>query len=81
MSDTDEIHHGITEIFRDLFLRNDLTLTPSTTAQDVPEWDSFKHIEIIIAVEERWSIKFSTRELDRLRSVGDLVSTIKAKLS
>lgn len=74
------IYDGLTEIFRDLFLRDDLMATPELTAQDVAGWDSFRHIEIMMAAEERWAIKFSTRELDGLRSVGDLARVIGEKI-
>ena len=74
------IYDGLTEIFRDLFLRYDLMATPELTAQDVAGWDSFRHIEIMMAAEERWAIKFSTRELDGLRSVGDLARVIAEKI-
>jgi len=74
------IYDGLTEIFRDLFLRDDLIATPELTAQDVAGWDSFRHIEIMMAAEERWAIKFSTRELDGLRSVGDLARVIGEKI-
>ena len=60
-------------------MRDDLALTPELTAKDVQGWDSFKQIEIIMASEEKWGIRFSTRELDALRCVGDLVRTIAAK--
>jgi acyl carrier protein len=74
-----EIYAALTTIFRDVFLRDDLMLTPALTAQDVPDWDSFKQIEIIIAVEEHFSIKFRTREMDSLNNVGDLVRLIASK--
>ena len=74
-----EVYPALTTIFHDVFLRDDLTLTPELTAKDVPGWDSFKQIEIIMACEEQWRIRFSTRELDALRSVADLVRTIATK--
>ncbi len=74
-----EIYPALTTIFHDVFLRDDLELTPQLTAKDVQGWDSFKQIEIIMACEENWKVRFSTRELDALRSVGDLVRTIAAK--
>jgi acyl carrier protein len=74
-----DIYPALTTIFHDVFLRDDLTLTPELNAKDVQGWDSFKQIEIIMASEEQWKIRFSTRELDALRSVGDLVRTIAAK--
>ena len=74
-----EIYRDLTEIFHDVFMRDDLTLSPALTAKDVKGWDSFKQIEIIMAAEEKWGIKFNTRELDALRCVGDLVKMVETK--
>jgi acyl carrier protein len=74
-----EIYAALKEIFADVFMRDDLELTPTLTAKQVQGWDSFKQIEIIMAAEERYGIKFNTRELDSLQSVGDLVRVIEAK--
>ncbi|MBV8777613.1 MAG: acyl carrier protein [Alphaproteobacteria bacterium] len=74
-----EVYQALTTIFRDVFLSDDLDLRPELSAKDVPEWDSFKQIEIIIAAEERFGIKFRTRELDSLNNVGDLARLIAAK--
>jgi acyl carrier protein len=79
MATESEIYPALTTIFHDVFLRDDLTLNAETSAKDVAGWDSFKQIEIIMASEEHWRIRFSTRELDALRCVGDLVRTIAAK--
>jgi acyl carrier protein len=62
-------------------MRDDLVLGADLTARQVRGWDSFKQIEIIMAAEERWSIRFGTRELDSLRSVGDLVRVIEGKMA
>jgi len=79
MATESEIYPVLTTIFHDVFLRDDLTLTAELNAKEVRGWDSFKQIEIIMACEEAWKIRFTTRELDALRSVGDLVRTIAAK--
>jgi acyl carrier protein len=76
-----DIYPDLASIFADVFMRDDLDLRPELTARQVPGWDSFKQIEIILACEERWSIKFSTRELDSLLSVGDLMRVIERKTS
>ncbi len=75
----DNVLSGLTEIFRDVFLDDAMVLQESHSAADVEGWDSFKHIEIILAAEERFGVKFSTRELDKLNSVGDLANLIRAK--
>lgn len=73
------IYAALDEIFADVFLRDDLKVHPGLTAKDIEGWDSFKQIEIMVAVEERFSIKLNTREIDSLRSVGDLAAIIAAK--
>jgi acyl carrier protein len=76
-----EIYAALTEIFQDVFMRTDLTLTPDMTAGDVAGWDSFKQVEIIMASEERFGIKLTTREIDALKRVGDLAAVVAAKTS
>jgi acyl carrier protein len=78
MSET-EIYAALGEIFRDVFLKDDIELRPELSAKDVAGWDSFKQIDIILAVEEKYGIKLNTRELDSLNNVGDLVRVITAK--
>ncbi len=74
-----EIYAALTEIFRDVFLRDDLELKAEMSAPDIKGWDSFKQIEIIMATEERFAIQLNTREIDSLRNVGDLVRVVVAK--
>jgi len=74
-----EIYASLTEIFNEVFMRDDMQLTPALSAKDVPGWDSFKQIEIMITVEEKFGIKFNTREIDSLKNVGDLATLIVAK--
>jgi acyl carrier protein len=74
-----DIYSALKEIFADIFLRDDIVLTPALNAKAVQGWDSFKQIEIIMACEEKWGIKFNTRELDALRCVGDLATMVEKK--
>ena len=75
-----EIYASLTTILNDVFLREDIHLTPATTAADIPGWDSFKQIEILMACEEHLGVRLSTREIDALHSVGDLARVIGTKL-
>ena len=77
----DEIYAQLTTIFHDLFEDSTLVLTPQLTAADVPEWDSFNHINLIVAVEQRFKIKFQTAELEQLHTVGHLATLIQQKLA
>ena len=77
----EDIYVQLTSIFRDLFDDDAITLSPGLTAADIPEWDSFNHINLIVAVESRFGIKFQTAELESMQTVGHLADLIQSKLS
>ncbi len=77
----DEIYIALTGVFRDVLENDGITLNDSTTANDIAEWDSQSHINLVLAVEMRFGVRFRTSELDTLKNVGEFVSTIEAKLS
>jgi acyl carrier protein len=79
MSNEAQVYAELTEIFNDVFMKDDMQLTPSLSAKDVAGWDSFKQIEIMVAVEERFKIRLNTKEIDSLKSVGDLATVIQKK--
>jgi acyl carrier protein len=76
-----DIYGQLTTIFRDLFDDDTIVLNPGLTASDVPEWDSFNHINLIVSVESKFGIKFQTAELESMHTVGHLVDLIQSKLA
>ena len=74
-----EVYEALTTIFRTVFGRVDMVLSPALSARDVPGWDSFKQIEVMMAVEERFAMELSTGEIDSLRNVGDLAGIVMAR--
>ncbi len=74
-----DVYSKVTAILREVFDRDDIEATPTLAADQVEGWDSFKQVEILIAVQEEFGVKFSSRELDSLKNVGDLVSIVVAK--
>ena len=78
MSD-EQIYDALNPIFEEVFLRDDIVLTPELNAKDVEGWDSMKQIEIVMAVETEFGFRFHTADLDSLRNVGDLVRVIREK--
>jgi acyl carrier protein len=76
----DEILSRLTNIVRDVFDRDDIVLTSETTADDVPDWDSVNHINVIVAAEMRFGIKFQAAETEEMRDVGGFIELIASKL-
>ena len=68
------------DVFRDVFEDDALTVGRETTADDVPEWDSLKHVALIVNVEKAFGIRFSSLEVAGLKDVGELVDMIEAKV-
>jgi acyl carrier protein len=76
-----EILSKVRDIIADVLDLPDLTVTPATTAEEVEGWDSFNHINIVVAVESKFGIKIHTAEVEELRNVGELVELVEKKLS
>ena len=70
----------LTEVFQDVFDDDELTINRETTAADVEGWDSMMHVTLLINVEKAFGIKFTSSEVARLKSVGDLLDLIDTKL-
>lgn len=75
----DDIQAVLADILRSTFGREDLQVSRKTTANDVDGWDSFRMVEILMAVEDRFGVKLRSKEIDRLKNVGDLVDLIGAR--
>ena len=69
----------LTEVFRRVLKKRDISLAPSMTAADVPSWDSVNHVNLMIEIEDAFGVRFSTREITGLRNVGGLVDLLRAK--
>lgn len=70
----------VQEVFRDELELDDLVLTDETTADDVEEWDSLTHVQIVVALEKAFALKFTSREILSWDNVGDLVDCIEKKI-
>ena len=72
----EEILEKVTIIFKDVFDRDNITLTRETTAKDVEDWDSLNNIQIIIAIEKAFKIKFKTAEIRAWKNIGEMCESI-----
>jgi len=71
----------LSNIFRVLFNLPDLELNDNLTAKDVPGWDSFNHVNLIINIEEEFNVRFSNDEVGGMQNVGNLESLLASKIS
>lgn len=70
----------LTEIFIDVLDVEEIELKRETTAHDIDEWDSLSHIMLIVAIEKHFKIKFTSREIQSWKNVGEMIDCIDTKL-
>lgn len=74
-----EILGKLQEIYQDVLDNEDIELTVSTTADDVEEWDSLTHVQLVVAIEKVFKVKFTSKEILSWNNVGDLIDCIASK--
>lgn len=76
-----EIFEKLTEIFRDVMDNDEIVLEETTTAEDIEEWDSLAHVQLIEKIESVFGIKFSAKEMMSWEDVGEFVDSIEERLN
>ena len=66
----------LTEVFREVFDLDDVVITRDTVADDIEEWDSLEHINLISAVESTFRMKFKMKEVSTMKNVGEMIDII-----
>lgn len=74
-----EFEERLTRVFHTVFDNDSIELTPELTADDVDEWDSLSHINLMIAIELEFGIEFEQSEIQNFANVGELLASIAEK--
>ena len=74
--DKNEIFEAVQQIFRDNFDDDTLVITRDTCADDIEDWDSLEQINLLTAIEKKFSIKFKLADVRDLKDVGDLLDLV-----
>lgn len=75
-----EIFEKLTVIFRDVMDNDEIVLDENTTAEDIEEWDSLAHVQLIEKIEAVFGVRFSAKEMTSWDELGELVDNIQSKL-
>ncbi len=72
----EEVYAKLDEIFREEFDDDTIHVTPATVADDIPDWDSLEHINLIVEIEKALGMKFTMGEVVGMKNVGEMVDII-----
>lgn len=76
----EEVFAKLNEVFRDVFDDESITVTDTTTADDIEEWDSLEHINLLAAVEQEFGMKFNMGQVVSMKNVGEMADIIIAQI-
>ena len=72
----EEAYERLTKVFRDVFDDEDIVLCDETTSDDIEDWDSIEHINLVVAVEDEFSFKIPMGKVITMKNVGEMVDII-----
>lgn len=76
----EEVYEQLNEVFRDVFDDDSITVNDTTTSNDIEEWDSLEHINLIAAVEQEFGMRFSMGQVVSMKNVGEMVDIILSQI-
>ena len=76
----EDLYIKLNEVFRDVFDDEEITVNDETTADDIEDWDSLEHINLIVAIEKAFKMKFKMGEISNFKNVGEMVDIILARI-
>ncbi len=77
----EEVFEKLNEVFRDVFDDESITVTDATTANDIDDWDSLEHINLLAAIEQEFGMKFNMGQVVSMKNVGEMADIIISKIS
>lgn len=71
----------LNKVFQDVFDDDTIMVNDATTAKDIDDWDSLEHINLVVAVEKEFDMKFSVSEVSAMKNVGEMVDLILERIA
>lgn len=72
----EDVFIKLNEIFQEVFDDEEIEVTETTTSDDIEDWDSLEHINLIAAIEQEFDIKFTMAQVVEMKNVGEMVDII-----
>ncbi len=75
----EKIYERLNAIFRDVFDDDEIEVVAETNSETIEDWDSLEHINLVVAIEKEFGLKFSMDEVTGMANVGEMVEIIKTR--
>ena len=81
MPSREALTQRLNDVFQDVFDDDELAIFPEMTARDVDEWDSLKHITLVLAVEREFRVRLKAAEVGSLENVGQMIDLLEKRVA
>jgi acyl carrier protein len=76
----EQVFEKLNEVFRDVFDDESICVNDSTTSNDIEDWDSLEHINLLAAVEQEFGVRFNMGQVVSMKNVGEMADIILSQL-
>jgi len=76
-----DINNEVQDIFRDVFDDEDMVINDYMSAKDVEDWDSLAQMNLIVAMEKHFKIKFKVDEIANVKNVGEMIKLVEMRVN
>ena len=76
----EEVYETLNGVFQDVFDDESIEVHDETTSDDIEDWDSLEHINLIAAVEQEFGVKFNLGQVVSMKNVGEMVDIILSQI-
>ena len=77
----EEVFERLNKVFQDVFDDESIVVNDETTSADIEDWDSLEHINLVVAIEQEFGIKFNMSEVTTMKNVGEMVTIILSRIN
>ena len=77
----EEVYERLNKVFQDIFDDDSITVNENTTSNDIEDWDSLEHINLVVAIEQEFGMKFNMNEVTTMKNVGEMVDIILSRIN
>ena len=72
----EEVFERLNKVFREVFDDTEIVVGEKTTSNDIEDWDSLEHFNLVVAVDEEFSFKIPMGRVVTMENVGEMVDII-----
>ncbi len=77
---TASVLEQVRSIASDLFGVPADQISAASSPESIETWDSVQHLNLVLALEEKFKLQLSPEEVEQMKNIGDIAKVVEGKL-